>query len=62
MAAAGKACRVAGYSEPPEQDTPRVGIPRAFASYNALRNGADSIEHGTYLDADSIRLMKASGR
>ncbi len=27
----------------------------------ALRAGVDSIEHGTYLDADSIRLMKASG-
>ena len=27
----------------------------------ALRAGVDSIEHGTYLDAESIRLMKASG-
>jgi imidazolonepropionase-like amidohydrolase len=27
----------------------------------ALRAGVDSIEHGTYLDAESIRLMKAQG-
>lgn len=27
----------------------------------ALRAGVDSIEHGTYLDADSIRMMKAHG-
>jgi len=27
----------------------------------ALRAGVDSIEHGTYLDADSIRMMKANG-
>lgn len=27
----------------------------------ALRAGVDSIEHGTYLDAESIRLMKKSG-
>ncbi|MBV6425269.1 MAG: hypothetical protein NAOJABEB_03085 [Steroidobacteraceae bacterium] len=27
----------------------------------ALRAGVDSIEHGTYLDAESIRLMKANG-
>lgn len=27
----------------------------------ALRAGVDSIEHGTYLDAESIRLMKAAG-
>jgi imidazolonepropionase-like amidohydrolase len=27
----------------------------------ALRAGVDSIEHGTYLDAESIRLFKASG-
>ena len=27
----------------------------------ALRAGVDSIEHGTYLDADSIKLMKAGG-
>jgi len=27
----------------------------------ALRAGVDSIEHGTYLDAESIRLMKAKG-
>jgi len=27
----------------------------------ALRAGVDSIEHGTYLNADSIRMMKASG-
>jgi imidazolonepropionase-like amidohydrolase len=27
----------------------------------ALRAGVDSIEHGTYLDAESIRMMKASG-
>jgi imidazolonepropionase-like amidohydrolase len=26
-----------------------------------LRAGVDSIEHGTYLDADSIRMMKANG-
>lgn len=26
-----------------------------------LRAGGDSVEHGTYLDADSIRLFKASG-
>ncbi|NJO12375.1 MAG: amidohydrolase family protein [Gammaproteobacteria bacterium] len=27
----------------------------------ALRAGVDSIEHGTYLDAESVRLMKANG-
>lgn len=27
----------------------------------ALRAGVDSIEHGTYLDAESIRMMKANG-
>jgi imidazolonepropionase-like amidohydrolase len=27
----------------------------------ALRAGVDSIEHGTYLDAESIRMMKAKG-
>jgi imidazolonepropionase-like amidohydrolase len=27
----------------------------------ALRAGVDSIEHGTYLDAESIRMMKAHG-
>jgi len=27
----------------------------------ALRAGVDSIEHGTYLNADSIRMMKANG-
>lgn len=27
----------------------------------ALRAGVDSVEHGTYLDADSIRLFKAKG-
>jgi imidazolonepropionase-like amidohydrolase len=27
----------------------------------ALRAGVDSIEHGTYLDAESIKLMKAKG-
>ncbi len=27
----------------------------------ALAAGADSIEHGTLLDAESIRLFKASG-
>lgn len=27
----------------------------------ALRAGVDSIEHGTYVDAESMRLMKASG-
>lgn len=27
----------------------------------ALRAGVDSIEHGTYLDAESVKLMKASG-
>jgi imidazolonepropionase-like amidohydrolase len=27
----------------------------------ALRAGVDSIEHGTYIDAESIRLMKAKG-
>lgn len=27
----------------------------------ALRAGVDSIEHGTYLDAESIRMMKAAG-
>jgi len=27
----------------------------------ALRAGVDSIEHGTYLDAESIRMMKAGG-
>lgn len=27
----------------------------------ALRAGVDSIEHGTYIDAESIRMMKANG-
>ena len=26
-----------------------------------LRAGGDSIEHGTYLDAEGIRLFKANG-